>query len=60
MKRRNFLHGAALAATLSGATRTTLAQKTAAKTLRIIHNGNLASLDPDLDHRAADQGLRAS
>ncbi len=47
MKRRNFLQGASLAAgTLPAFARTTLAQKNAAKTLRIIHNGNLASLDP--------------
>ena len=46
MKRRNFLQGSAFAATLSGVGQPALAQKNAAKTLRIIHNGNLASLDP--------------
>jgi peptide/nickel transport system substrate-binding protein len=47
MKRRNFLHGASLAAgTLPFLGRPTLAQKNAAKTLKIIHNGNLSSLDP--------------
>jgi len=47
MKRRNFLHGASLAAgALPFLGRPTLAQKNAAKTLKIIHNGNLSSLDP--------------
>ena len=47
MKRRNFIQGASLAAgTLPFLGNETLAQKTAAKTLKIIHNGNLASLDP--------------
>src|SRR5260370_36222100 len=47
MKRRNFLQGASLAAgTLPAFARTSQAQKNAAKTLRIIHNGNLASLAP--------------
>jgi peptide/nickel transport system substrate-binding protein len=46
MKRRNLLQGAAVATTLFGVGRPTRAQKSAAKTLRIIHNGNLASLDP--------------
>src|SRR5258708_11218832 len=47
MKRRHFLKGASLAAgTMPAFARRTLAQKNAAKTLRIIHNGNLASLDP--------------
>ncbi len=51
MNRRNFLHGTFLAAPLAAGTlpflgRETLAQRTAAKTLKIIHNGNLASLDP--------------
>ena len=47
MKRRKFLHGASLAAaTLPVLGRPALAQKSAAKTLKIIHNGNLASLDP--------------
>ena len=46
MKRRKFLHGASLAAaTLPVLGRPALAQKSAAKTLKIIHNGNLASLD---------------
>src|SRR5258708_13826906 len=47
MKRRNFLKGASLAAgTLPAFAGRTIAQKNTAKTLRIIHNGNLASLDP--------------
>jgi peptide/nickel transport system substrate-binding protein len=47
MKRRNFLKGASLAAgTLPAFARRTLAQESATKTLRIIHSGNLASLDP--------------
>src|SRR5260221_9685602 len=47
MKRRNFLKGLPLAAgALPGMAAPDLAQKSAAKTLRIMHNGNLASLDP--------------
>lgn len=47
MKRRNFLKGVSLAGgALPFLGRPGLAQKTAAKTLKIIHNGNLASLDP--------------
>jgi peptide/nickel transport system substrate-binding protein len=47
MKRRNFLKGVPLAAgAVTGFVRTAAAQKSAAKTLRIIHGGNLASLDP--------------
>ncbi len=42
MKRRTFLKALPLAALPSPA----LAQKSAAKTLKIIHNGNLSSLDP--------------
>src|SRR5882757_2379670 len=44
MKRRNFLKGLSLAAGAlpAGA----FAQKSTAKTLRIMHNGNLASFDP--------------
>ncbi len=47
MKRRDFLHGASIAAgALPFLGRQTLAQKAATKTLKIIHTGNLASLDP--------------
>ena len=47
MKRRNFIQSASLAAgALPFLGHQTLAQKSAAKTLKIIHNGNLASLDP--------------
>ena len=48
MKRRDFLQGASIAAgTLPFLGGETLAQKaTAAKTLKVIHTGNLASLDP--------------
>lgn len=47
MKRRDFLKGTSVAAgTLPFLGRPSLAQKGAAKTLKIIHNGNLASFDP--------------
>jgi peptide/nickel transport system substrate-binding protein len=47
MKRRKFLRGASLAgAALPFLDRPALAQKGAAKTLKIIRSGNLASLDP--------------
>jgi peptide/nickel transport system substrate-binding protein len=47
MKRRDFLRGTSVAAAaLAFPSRPTLAQKNAARTLKIIHNGNLASLDP--------------
>ena len=47
MKRRDFLKGTSVAAgTLAFLNRPAVAQKNAAKTLKIIHNGNLASLDP--------------
>ena len=47
MKRRNFLKGASLAAgTLPAFGGVAFAQKSVAKTLRIIRSGNLASLDP--------------
>lgn len=47
MKRRKFLKGASLAAgTLPAFGRAAFAQKSVARTLRIIRSGNLASLDP--------------
>ena len=47
MKRRNFLKGASLVAgSLPVLARPVLAQKSAARTLRVIRGGNLASLDP--------------
>jgi peptide/nickel transport system substrate-binding protein len=47
MKRRKFLKGASLAgAALPFLDQPALAQKSAAKTLKIIRSGNLASLDP--------------
>jgi len=47
MKRRNFLKGLSLAAgALPAGMLPAFAQKSTAKTLRIMHNGNLASFDP--------------